>query len=124
VCSSDLPETSRGNLHLLTIVDAFSGFAVTAAMKNQAAETVCNVLMEKIVAPFGCPLAILSDQGRQFEGRIFSQLCDMMEIEKNAQCPTTLKLTGRMSVYIGLLIICLEAYLRMETGRATCHSSP
>jgi hypothetical protein len=76
------PETPKSNFHLLTIVDAFSGFAVTAAMKNQTSETVCDVIMEKIVAPFGCPLAILSDQGRQFEGRVFAQLCDMMEIEK------------------------------------------
>jgi hypothetical protein len=76
------PETPSSNYHLLTIVDAFSGFAVTAAMKKQTAEVVCNIIMEKIVAPFGCPIAILSDQGRQFEGKIFTQLCDMLEIEK------------------------------------------
>jgi transposase InsO family protein len=76
------PESISGNFYLLTIVDAFSGFAITASMKDQSAETVCEVVMNKLIAPFGCPIAILTDQGRQFEGHLFTEMCKILEIKK------------------------------------------
>ena len=51
-------------------------------LKDQTGETVARVVAEKFIARFGCPLEIHTDQGRNFEGVFFKELCKIMDINK------------------------------------------
>ena len=44
------------------------------SIKNQLAETVAGVVVRWLVARFGCPLEIHTDQGRNFESELFKEI--------------------------------------------------
>ena len=52
------------------------------ALPNQRAKTCANALVDNWVYRYGALDAIHSDQGRNFESRLFDELCRMLEIKK------------------------------------------
>lgn len=66
-----LPETPRGNKYILTATDHFTNWVVIYPISDLSAATTARVLLNGIIGHFGCPLTILSDQGRNYESQIF-----------------------------------------------------
>ncbi len=52
-------------------------------MPNMTAETVTKLLVEEVISRFGIPSQIHSDQGRQFESRLFGEMCRLLQIRKD-----------------------------------------
>ena len=77
-----LMETQRGNKNILVIVDQFTKCGRCLSIKNELAETVAGVVVRELVARFGCPLEIHTDQGRNFESELFKEMCELLEIGK------------------------------------------
>ena len=48
------------------------------AIKDKCADTVADVLVDKIILRFGMPLVIHSDQGREFENGLMKSLCTLL----------------------------------------------
>ena len=59
--------TPDGYRYILVIADYFSKWMEAFPIKNNCADTVADVLVEKIILRFGMPLVMHSDQGREFE---------------------------------------------------------
>ena len=59
--------TPDGYRYILVIADYFSKWTEAFPIKNKCADTVADVLVDKIILRFGMPLVIHSDQGREFE---------------------------------------------------------
>ena len=59
--------TPDGYRYILVIADYFSKWTEAFPMKNKCADTVADILVEKIILRFGMPLVIHSDQGLEFE---------------------------------------------------------
>ena len=57
------------------------------ALPNQEAATVAEVLVKEFVARFGVPLMLHSDQGRNFESVVFSEMCGLLGITKTRTTP-------------------------------------
>ena len=76
------PKSSCGNIYILTAMDQFSKFAFAFPMKNQEAATIARILIDQVFVYFGTPLQILSDQGTNFESRLFKEMCTTMGIDK------------------------------------------
>lgn len=51
-------------------------------MSNQEASTVARALVETVVVRYGVPLQILTDQGKNFEGTLFKEMCRLLDIDK------------------------------------------
>lgn len=66
---------SQGNKYLLTMVDRFTRWPEVVSLPSQEASTVADALVECWIARYGVPDTITTDQGRQFESRLFSSLC-------------------------------------------------
>ena len=81
------PTSSKGNVYILTVIDHFTKWAEMFPMRNQEARTVAKILFDKIICVHGCPLQILSDQGTNFESRLFKELCTLMSIDKIRTTP-------------------------------------
>lgn len=71
-----LPKSSRGNRFILCVLDTFSKFLVTFAMRNATASKVCELLEERIFLMFGAPKTIICDNGVQFISKQFRKLSD------------------------------------------------
>ena len=48
---------------------------------------MANVLVEQVFTRFGVPLSILSDQGKEVDGRFMNEVCRLFGIEKLRTTP-------------------------------------
>ena len=82
-----LPTTDRDNKYILVISDYFTKWTESYPMPNQEAETVANVVVREFISRFGVPRQLHSDQGRNFESKLFQEMCRIMEIDKTRTTP-------------------------------------
>ena len=78
-----LPETARGNKHLLVVMDHFTKWSEVFPTKDQKAVTVAEILVSKVFSRFGPPVVIHSDQGSNFESNLMKEICNLMGIHKS-----------------------------------------
>ena len=85
-----LPVSEDGNKYILIAMDYFTKWPEAYPLPNQEAVTVAKVLVEEFISRFGMPIELHSDQGRNFESRVFAELCSLLGIknENNAPTPT------------------------------------
>ena len=62
----------------------FSKWTEAFPIKNKCADTVADILVEKIILRFGMPLVIHSDQGREIENGLMKSLCSLLGCTKTA----------------------------------------
>ena len=77
-----LPLTERGNQYLVVIEDYFSKWVEAFPLERTVAPCVAQCIVNGWMARFGCPFTILSDQGSEFESRLFKSLSDMLQVNK------------------------------------------
>jgi len=81
-------EPSKGGIeNVLVITDHFTRYAQAFPTANQNARTTAKVLFDNFIVHYGFPARIHSDQGRNFEGEIITQLCAIAGIEKSRTTP-------------------------------------
>ena len=78
-----LPETSRGNKHLLVIMNHFTKWCEAFPTKDQTAFTIAEVLVLRVFSRFGPPAIIHSDQVRNFKSHLMHEIGDIMGIHKS-----------------------------------------
>ena len=79
--------TPDGFRYILVIADYFSKWTKAFPIKNKCADTVAEVLVDKIILRFGMPLVIHSDQGREFENGLMKSLCTLLGYVKTRTAP-------------------------------------
>ena len=77
-----LPVTERGNQYLLVIEDFFSKWVEAFPLQRTNAPSVAQCVLNGWIARFGCPHTILSDQGREFESKLFKSLNEALQTKK------------------------------------------
>ena len=82
-----LEASSDGCENVLVITGVFTKYTVAVATRNQKAETVARVLVRMWFEPFGIPLRIHSDLGRNFESAVIQSLCRLYGIKKSHTTP-------------------------------------
>jgi len=76
------PQTPRGSKYILTCVDSFSKWAESFALPNREARTVARILVEQVFCRLGTPVALLTDNAGELEGRLMQEICQLLEIDK------------------------------------------
>ena len=76
------PQTPRGSKYILTCVDAFSKWAEAFALPNREARTVARVLVDQVFCRLGTPVALLTDNAGELDGRLMQEICHLLEIDK------------------------------------------
>ena len=82
-----LDENERGYKKVLVVTDVFTKYAFAFPTKNELATTVAKLLVDNIFNVFGIPERLLSDRGRNFEGEVIKQFCELLGIKKVFTCP-------------------------------------
>ena len=82
-----LPTTKHGNKYLLVVQDYFTKWVEAYSIPNQEAVTVAEVLVQEFVSRLGVPMAIHSDQGRNFESAVFTEMCTLLGVGKTRTTP-------------------------------------
>ena len=77
-----LPLTKDKNKYILMVVDYFTKWAEAIPIQNKEAATVARGLHAGWITKKGTPERILSDQGKEFDNKLFHELCKLMESQK------------------------------------------
>lgn len=72
---------------ILVCTDVFTKFAVAVPCRDQTALTTAKTLKRRFIDVYGAPVRIHSDQGRNFESKIISELCGLYNISKSRTTP-------------------------------------
>ncbi|CAI5661042.1 unnamed protein product [Oreochromis niloticus] len=81
------PRTDRGNCYVLVAMDYFTKWPEAYAIPDQEAETVAEALVEGMFSHFGTAETLHSDQGRNFESKVFAAMCECLGIKKTRTTP-------------------------------------
>ena len=72
---------------------------------------------------FGCPYDLHSDQGSNFVGKIFADLCELLEIRKTRTSPGNPKCNGQTESFNHTLVRMIKAYLKGQQRDWDLHLS-
>ena len=81
------PVSNNGNRYALVVTDYFTKFVEIFPLPNQEASSVASVLVRDFFSKYGVPHFLHSDQGTQFESRLFQEICTLLGIEKTRTTP-------------------------------------
>ena len=107
-----LPLTPRGNKFVLVVTDYFTKWTESYAIPNQEATIVAEKLVSEFVCRFGVPREIHSDQGTNFESKVMTEVCKLLDIEKTRTTPLHPQSDGQVERYNRTLIEMLRGKLR------------
>ena len=76
------PVTERTNKYILVVQDQFSKWTEAYAVPDITAETVTRKIVCEFISRFGTPLDLHSDQGRNYEAKLYKVMCKLLKIHK------------------------------------------
>ena len=82
-----VPMSSSGNQYILVAQDYFSKWPFARAMPDQKADRIVKILRDEVFTLVGPPCKLHSDQGRNFESHILSDLCKAFHVAKSHTTP-------------------------------------
>ena len=106
------PESSRGNRYVLVVTDHFTRWVEIFAVPDQTATTCAEKILDDVIARFGCPYDLHSDQGRNYVSQVFADLCKWLEIRKTKSSPYNPRCNGQPERFNKTLVRMIKAYLK------------
>ena len=79
---SGLPTADDGSKYLLVVVDAFTKWVKAYPLPDQEAATCITAVYNGMFSKFGLPRQLHSDQGRNFESQLVTELCHITGVYK------------------------------------------
>ena len=67
--------------YVLTAECGFTRYACAYPLRSKESVEVVRVLVENFISRFGCPTEIHSDQGGEFESKVFNGICEALDIK-------------------------------------------
>ena len=106
-----LPESSKGNVYILVIVDQFTKWVESYALPDQKAESIAEKLVFEFISRFGCPLEIHTDQGKNVDGAVISSICKLLQIRKTRTTPYHPSSNGQCERYNRTILQMVRCFL-------------
>ena len=116
-----LPYSRRRNRYIMVVMDYFTKWAEAYPLRNQEAETVAKVLVEQFICRFGVPLSIHTDQGTNFESRVFQSICRLLGINKTRTTPYHPQSDGLVERFNRTIQIMLSMYVKEDQSDWDVH---
>jgi hypothetical protein len=104
------PQTERGNKYILVITDQFTKWTEAIPIPNLEAKTVADAFISNFSSKFGNPLSIHTDQGSNFESKLFKEVCDLLDIKKTRTTSMRPQSNGMVERFNRTLAVMLTAY--------------
>lgn len=102
---------SRGFNTILVCTDNLSKYAVTAPLKNEAADTVINAFFNAFIAKYGCPKLVISDRGANLIGATSRDFFEIYGIKRQVTSPRHPQSNGQTERFNRTLAASLTMYV-------------
>ena len=104
----------RGNKYVLMVVDQFTKWMECFPVGDQSAESISDTLITHCLSKLGMPRTIHSDQGRNFDGIVFREVCRALEVAKTRTTPYRPCSNGQVERYNRTVLQMIRCYLDGE----------
>ena len=108
-----VPLSTNNNRYLLVIQDYFTKWADAIPLPDQTASRI-TVELIKFFCTYGPPQVLHSDQGRNFESAIFTQVLDAFGVHKSRTTPYHPQGDGMVERFNRTLLQLLRAYVTSQ----------
>ena len=95
----DFMESSKGNKHILTIVDLLTSWPEVIPIPNKSADTITKAFIRHYLPRHMCPQFILSDNGTEFKNQIFDKVTKDLGIERIFSAPYHPQSNGKLETF-------------------------
>ena len=109
-----LPETPRKNKFILVVSDYFTKWTESYPIPNQEAAAVADKLVSEFICRFGVPCELHSDQGTNFESKVFAEICKLLYIEKTRTTPLHPQSDGQVERFNRTLVEMLRGKIKED----------
>nr|XP_022308171.1 uncharacterized protein LOC111114176 [Crassostrea virginica] len=106
-----LPRTARGNEYVLVMVNQFTKWVECIPLPSQTAEVTATAAVNEFFSRFGCPFQIFTDQGRNFESKLFRAVCELLQVHKARTTPYRPSANGQGERYNCTLMDAVQCYV-------------
>lgn len=100
--------TSKGNMHILVLIDAYTRYLYLKPVKNTKSHTSIRVLKEYF-GIFGVPRRLISDRGTSFTSTLFEKFMQDKGIKHVLNAVATPRANGQVERYNKVIIDALTA---------------
>ena len=104
--------SAKGNVYILMMVDQFTKWLECVPLPDQTAESVARGAVEDFFSRFGCPTYLHSDQGKNFDGNVFREVCLLLQITKQRTTAYRASANGQVERYNRTLVQLMRCYIR------------
>lgn len=111
-----LPKTSRGNEYVLMVVDQFTKWVECFPLPSQTAEQTAQAVVDGFFSRFGCPFQIFTDRGSNFESKLFSAVCELLQIHKSRTTAYRASANGQVERYNRTLMDAVRCFVGRNQG--------
>ena len=94
-------------IYILVVTDHFTWYAKAYITTNQTAHTVAHFFINEYIMNYGWPEKILTDQAKDFEGKVFKELCEQALIKKLCMTPYHPQGNGQLECFNCTLLMML-----------------
>ncbi|XP_033759516.1 uncharacterized protein K02A2.6-like [Pecten maximus] len=99
---------------ILMIVDQFSKRVECIPLPSQTAETTAEAAVNQFFSRFGYPFQIFTDQGRNFESKLFKSICEVLRIHKSRTTAYHPSANGQVERYNRTLMDAVRCFIRSQ----------
>lgn len=106
-----LPKTKNGNEHILVMVDQYTKWVECVPLPSQTAEITARAAVDQFFSRFGIPLQIHTDRGSNFESKLFSHVCELLQITKTRTTAYRPSANGQVERYNRTLMDAVRCFV-------------
>ena len=106
-----LPLSDNGNRYILVVADYFTKRTEAFPIPKQEAHTIANVIVKEVITRFGVCHEIHSDQGRNYESKVFHEVCNLLGIRKTRTTPMRPQSDGMVERFNRTIEVMLSAFV-------------
>ena len=108
------PVSSNGAKYILVVGCYFTRYIEAYALPDQESITIARVFVNEFVSRFGVPRIVHTDQGRNFESKLFKDMCSLMGIQKTRTCAFNPKSDGMIERMNRTILSMLAKYVNVN----------
>jgi len=76
------PTTTRKSRFIVSIICPFTKWAECFPVHSKEASVIARIVVEQVICRFGVPLSMLTDNAKELDGDLMTEICRLLKIEK------------------------------------------
>ena len=109
-----LTVTPRGNRYILVLSDNFTKWTEAVPMASMEALDTARVAITEFFCRLGFPLALITDQGTNFQSTLFRTMCELVQVHQGRTTPYRPSANGQVERQNATIMAALRSFVNKK----------